>query len=186
MFAVSDIIIFAFHPDLDIGRVIIERSFGPSREKLTSLNYLTREQLNFKDYKTLLQLRDCTPSVADKKNKIAISEVFTTELKFAADYLLKWFNKKFKSNNLELSNDVKKKYEIEHPIDWSQDRYCFCNFRLEINPTTYEADEKTISYSDFIYFKERKFLRNIFSSDELAKTDSLKNLKIFHEQLLEF
>ena len=112
--------------------------------------------------------------------------MFTTELKFAADWLLKWFNKKFKSNNLELSNDVKKKYEIEHPIDWSQDRYCLCTFRLEINPTTYEADEKTISYSDFIYFKEHKFLTNIFSSDELAKTDSLKNLKIFHEQLLEF
>ena len=69
MFAVSDIIIFAFHPDLDIGRVIIERSFGPSREKLTSLNYLTREQLNFKDNKTLLQLRDCTPSVTDKKKQ---------------------------------------------------------------------------------------------------------------------
>ena len=109
MFAVSYVIISAFHPDLDIDRVIIERSSGHPREKLTSLIYLTREQLTFKDNNMLLQLRDCTLAVADKKNRIAISEMFTTELKFAADCLLKWFNKKFKSNNLQLSNNVKKK-----------------------------------------------------------------------------
>ena len=88
--------------------MIIERSFGHSEEKLLSLNYLTRQQLHFKDNTTLLQLRDCVLAVAGKKNKIAISEMFSTELKFAADCLLKWFNKKFKSNNLELSNEIKK------------------------------------------------------------------------------
>ena len=59
MFVVSYVIIFAFHPGLDIGRVIIERSFGNSEHSLTSLNYLTIDQLQYKDNKTLLQLRDC-------------------------------------------------------------------------------------------------------------------------------
>ena len=59
MFAVSYVTIFAFHPDLDIDRVIIEHSFGHSCEILTSLNSLTQEQLNFKDNKTLLKLRNC-------------------------------------------------------------------------------------------------------------------------------
>ena len=95
-FAVSYIIIFALHPDQDFDRVIIESSFGHFCENVTSLNYLTREQLDFND-KTLLHLRDCALTVADKK--IAISEMFTTELKFAGDCLPKWFNKKFKSNN---------------------------------------------------------------------------------------
>ena len=118
MLAVSYVIIFAFHPDMDIDCVVIESSLSHSREKLTSLNYLTREQLDFKDNKTVLQLRDCTLTVADKKNnKIAIFEMFTMNLNFAADCLLKWLNKKFKLNNLELSNDVKRKYEIEDPID---------------------------------------------------------------------
>ena len=108
MFAVSYVTIFAFHPDLDIDHVIIERSFGHYREKLTSLNYLTREQRGFKDNKLLLQLRDCAVAVADKKSKIEISEMFSTEFKFAADCLLKWFNKNFKSDNLELNNDIKK------------------------------------------------------------------------------
>ena len=56
--------------------------------------------------------------------------MFSTELKFAADCLLKWFNKKFKSNNLELSNEQKRKYEVNHPINWKQDRFCLFFFCL--------------------------------------------------------
>ena len=83
-----------------------------------------------------------------------------------------------------MTNDIKKKCEIEHPIDWSQESCCLCTFLLGINPTTYKADEKTLSYCDFIIFKKHIFLKNIFSSDEIAKTDSLKDLKTFHEQFV--
>ena len=45
MFIISYVIIFAFHPELDTDRVIIERSFGHSEHSLTSLIYLTIDQL---------------------------------------------------------------------------------------------------------------------------------------------
>ena len=64
--------------------------------------------MNFKNNKTLLQLRDCVLNVAQKKSKLAIAEMFTTELKFAGAGLFKWFNKKYISKNLELSNEEKK------------------------------------------------------------------------------
>ena len=54
MFAVSYVIVFTFHPELVIGKVIIESSVGHSEYNLTSLNYLTVDQLNFKNNKTLL------------------------------------------------------------------------------------------------------------------------------------
>ena len=79
MKAVSYVIIFTFHPDLDMKHIITERSFGHSIEKLTTIDYLTAEQLKYKDTTTLKQLRDCAISVANKKNKIAISEMFSTE-----------------------------------------------------------------------------------------------------------
>ena len=41
MFAVSYVIIFTFHPELEIDKVIIERSFGHPEYTLTNLNYLT-------------------------------------------------------------------------------------------------------------------------------------------------
>ena len=49
MSAVSYVIIFAFHPELQIDRVITERSFGHSQARLLSLNYLTTEQMKFKN-----------------------------------------------------------------------------------------------------------------------------------------
>ena len=103
VYAVLYVIIFAFHPKLKFNRVIIERSFRHSMVELRSLNYLTREQLTCKDDRTLLRLRDCTMNVAAKNDLMSISEMFSTELNFVADYLPRWFNKKIKSNNLELN-----------------------------------------------------------------------------------
>ena len=180
MFAVSYVITFAFHPDLHIDCIIIERSFGHSYERLVDSSYLTRKQLKFKDKTTLLQLKNCTLAAHARNSKVAISEIFTTELKFAGDCLLKWFNAKFKLNNLELSNSAKRKYKIENPIGWSRNHCCICPFPLQINATKFDADNQTMSYVDFIIFREYKFLRKIFSNVELTTTDSLKDLKTYH------
>ena len=40
--------------------------------------------------------------------------------------------------------------------------------------------------SIFIIFKEYKFLRNIFSCEELTTTDSLKNPKTYHQTFVKF
>ena len=186
MIAVSFVIIFAFHPDSEIDLIIIERSFGHSQSQLFSLNYLTTEQLKYKNLTLLKQIKDCALSVLSKKRKIAISEMFTTELKLASDCLIKWFNAKYKSQNIVISNDLRRKYEIEHPTDYSKNRCCICTFPIEINPTMYDASKDQMFYADFIIFKEHKFLRNIFSEKELSATDALKNLEIYHQKFTKF
>ena len=67
-----------------------------------------------------------------------------------------------------------------------QDCCCLCSFPVEFNPTLYQADQKTMYYADFIMFKEHKFWRNIFLSDELAKIEILKDLKTVHEKFIRF
>ena len=181
IFAVSYAIIFAFHPKLSIDRIIIERSFGHSLAQLCSLDYLTNEQLKFKDLTILKQLRHCAFLVASKNKKIAISEMFTTELKFARSCLMKWFNAKFKSQNVVLSNDIKIKYQSENPIDWRSGRCCICTFPIEINPTMSDATKNTMSYSNFVIHKEHKFLRNIFSEEELSTSVALKDFPTYHK-----
>ena len=121
--AVSYVIIFAFHPDVKIKCVIIKRSFGRSLQQLNGLSCLMRKQHTFITREQIQQLKDFEFSayVKTKKiNKTAISETFGCELKVTTNCLLKCFNVKFKSNNLELSLDAKKKREIENTIDWSR------------------------------------------------------------------
>ena len=43
-----------------------------------------------------------------------------------------------------------------------------------------------MSYINFIICKEHKFLRNIFSNDELSKTDAHKDLKTFHGKFVRY
>ena len=56
--------------------------------------------------------------------------MFSTELKFATDCVLKWFNSKYK--NSELSIERKRKCEIENPINWQSSKCQICNFPLQL------------------------------------------------------
>ena len=150
-------------------------------QKYGSLNSLASEQLKFKDITMLKQLRDCVLSVASKRNKLAISEMFTTELKFTGNCLIRWFNAKIKSENMQLSNDMRRKHEVENPIIWHTDRCCNCTFPIEINPEMSDATKDNMSYSDFVIFKEHKLLRNIFSEEELSKRTALKKIHTYHK-----
>ena len=182
MNVVSYVIILAFHPKLQLPRIIIERSFGHSLEKLCQMDYLTSEQLHYGDLITLKQLRDCALAVDKKTNVLAISEMFCTEIKFATNCVLKWYQNKYK--NLELSIESKNEFERENPIDWENGECVLCRFPLEANPTT--SQNKKMSYGDFIIKKEHMFLRNIFSKEELSKSSSINTFESFHKHFIEF
>ena len=146
---------------------------------------MTSEQLRYKDITLLKQLRDCAISVSSKKNKLAISEMFSTELKFASECLMSWFNSKFKNENLQLTNAKKRDYKIKNPVNWESDCCCICIFPLEINPTESNTPKGKMPYADFIA-KEHKFLRNIFSEDELSTSEAIKNINSFHLNFSKF
>ena len=106
--------------------------------------------------------------------------MFSTELKFASDCLLNWFYSKNKKN--ELSIHEKRDYETKNPIDWESGKCQICTFPLHVNPSdNITTDNNKMSYGDFIIQKEHKFLRNIFSEEDLQKGDAIKNLESFHE-----
>ena len=53
MFAVSCVIVFVFHPKLNLDRVIAQRSFGNSIKKLTTIDYLINDQMECIDIKSV-------------------------------------------------------------------------------------------------------------------------------------
>ena len=58
--------------------------------------------------------------------------MFTVELKFASNCLLKWFNRKFIIQNMEIDHKEKVTYEAFNPIDWKKTKCVICNFSLII------------------------------------------------------
>ena len=182
MNVVSYVIILAFHPKLNLPRLIIERSFAHSLDPLCQIDYLTSEQLQYKDMITLKQLKDCAFEVDKKNNPVAVSEMFNTEIRFATNCLLAWFYDKYKK--LELNIDFKKQYESENPIDWENGRCVLCTFPLDANPTMLKNQNMT--YGDFVIKKEHMFLRNTFSKEQLCESSAISTFESYHKHFIEF
>ena len=94
MFAVCYVIIFAFHPALNLDRIIVERNFGCSLQKLVDVNYLKCDIISFADATTMQQLKDYPIRASQKNYKQVISEIFSNEIKFVADCVMRWFKRK--------------------------------------------------------------------------------------------
>ena len=167
MFVISYVTVFASHPYLNLKRVVIERSFGHSLEELTSLSHLTREQLLYHDRETLLKLKDYAFDVHRCKSKASISHMFTTELKFASEFLLKWFTKKHMK--FELTNEENQNYKRANQLNIEKDKCHICEFPLDLKIKGINANETEMTYSDFIIISFHMLLHNIYPDDVLKK-----------------
>ena len=59
--------------------IIIQRSFAHSIGQLTSLNYLSREQITFIDQSLIKMLKDMAFEVAKRRFKNTIGQMFSIE-----------------------------------------------------------------------------------------------------------
>ena len=69
MFVVSYVMIVAFHPELKLNCIMIQRSYAHSIEQLTSLNYFTQEKIKFLDNDLIKMLNDTAFDVSKRKCK---------------------------------------------------------------------------------------------------------------------
>ena len=144
MFIVSYVVIFAFHPKLNLEHVVVQRSFGRTYKKLTIIDYLTNNQTVSINIELVKQLKDCAINVRQRKCKNAVAQMFCVEFRFVADSLLFWPNRGFKSRNLELNLDKKLLYRqkiisIETAI----------NVPTKINAKVPNVPNPEMSYTDF-------------------------------------
>ena len=161
MFVVSYCIIVAFHPDLNLPRLFIYRSYDQTINQLTSLVHFDIVQQNFFEdkeifnSKTLLQLKDAAISVVNREKTTGLAEMFNIELKFAADCLKFWFNKNKKV--LEISPEEKKNLFDTAPKNYC----CLCDFPLQSKAKN--------RWFEHVCKVEYLFLENIYTSKEMYR-----------------
>ena len=74
-----------------------------------------------------------------------------------------WFNKKTKSQHLEIDLLTKNKYEKDYSINWESDKCHICNFPLKIRPIGPDVPNNEMSYGDFfIRYEHKFFMEHIF------------------------
>ena len=186
MFAVSYVMIVAFHPELKLNRIIIQRSYAHSTEQLTSLNYFTQEQINFIDHTLLKMLKDMAFDVSKRKCKNSMGQMFCIESALVKKTILKWFNKKFKQQFVEMSPIKKLRYEKQNPVNWKTDKCVICQFPLKVEPTNFKTPDDEMSFGDFVIRYEHKFLRNIYTNEQIKDSYHLKDLESYYEIFEEY
>ena len=181
MLVVSYVMIVAFHPELKLDRIMIQRRFAHSIEQLTSLDYFTREQITYTDQSLIKMLKDMAFKFAKRRCKNSIEKMFSIESALVKKTLLKRFNQKFKRQFDKINPIQKLRYESKNPISWEKDKCVICKFPIKLEPTNFKTPDDEMSFGDFIICYEHKSLRNIYTDQQIKDSDHLKDLESYYK-----
>ena len=87
---------------------------------------------------------------------------------------------------LELDLLIEHKYKKKNPINWREDKCVICKLPLKIEATNHNTPNPKMSYGDFFIRFEHKFLRNIYSDEEIQQSPQIYTLEKHYEKYQKF
>ena len=87
MFVVSYCQIYSFHPNLNLEKIVIFRSFQQSAEEIYDFSHFRQEHVAFFDRTTFYQLKDAVSALLASQKSTSLTELFSAKLKFTIDTL---------------------------------------------------------------------------------------------------
>ena len=145
---------------------------------------MSREQLAFADRYLINMLKDYASDAFKKTCKNSLARMFSVKSALVKKTLLKWFNAKFKRKFTIINPIEKIKYERENKVDWQKSECTICKFPIKLNITNFNNPKMT--YGDYIVRFEYKFLRDIFSNEQLLSAYQIMSLENYYEFFEEF
>ena len=179
MFVVSYVMIVAFHPDLKLDKIIIQRSYVHAIEQLTSLEYFSQDQIKCINKDLAIQLKDIAFEVSKRKCKKTMGQMFCAECALVKKTLLEWFNRKPKSQYLQISPFDKFRYE-------RNDKCVICKFPLKVELTNYQTPDDEMTFGNCMVRYEHRFLRNIYTKEQINYSSDIKALQSYYETFKKF
>ena len=137
--------------------------------------------MKFINLEIIRQLKDIAIDVSKRKCKNTMAQMFCIESALVKKTLLAWFNKKYKSQFVELSSFSKMMYEKKNLINWRSDKCVICNMLLRVEPTSYLTIDEEMAYGNFIIRYEHKFIRNIYTLEQIKESHHLKTIENYYE-----
>ena len=142
--------------------------------------------MKFIDLQIVNQLKDIAIDVSNRKCKNTIGKMFCIEAAFVKKALLAWFDKKIKSQNLEIDAFSKMQYERKNRVNWKNNRCVICKIPLRVEPASFETPDDEMTFGTFIIRFEHKFIRNIYTYEEIKDSHHLETLEKYYEVYQKF
>ena len=68
-------------------------------------------------------------------------------------------------------------YERNNPVNLRDDKCVLCKMPLRVEPTNFKTPDDEMTYGDFEIRFENKFIRNIYTSEQIKESHHLETLK---------
>ena len=78
------------------------------------------------------------------------------------------------------------RYEAKNKIDWKKNKCVICKFLMKLDPTNYLTADCQMTFGDFIIRYEHKFLRSIYTAEQISQSDHIPNLQNYYEVFKEY
>ena len=137
--------------------------------------------MGFVDVIVVKQFKDAAELVSQRKCKKSLAQMFSIELYLIKHTLMSWFNRKIKSQHLHIDILTKNKYEEKNPINWMEDKCCLCKFPLKVDSMNHSTPNNQKTYGDLYIRDEHKFLRNIYSEDQIQTSPQIPTLENYYK-----
>ena len=72
---------------------------------------------------------------------------------------------------------VEMQYERNNPVNWKNDKCVVCKLSLRAEPTSFETPDYEMTYGYFIIRFEHKFIRNIYTINQIKESHHLETLE---------
>ena len=103
--------------------------------------------------------------------------MFCIECALVKKTLLDWFNKKYRTQYLEVNAFVKMQYERNNPVNWKNDKCVSCKLPLRVESTSFKTPDYEMTHGDFIVRFEHKFMRNIYAINQIKESHHPETLE---------
>ena len=125
-------------------------------------------------------LKDVAFEVSKRKSEVSLGQMFSIKSALVKKTLLKWFNAKHSKQFAKVNPFKKLIFEQNNPIKWGEDKCVICKFPLKLSPTNCDTPDNEMTLGDFMIRYEHKFLRNIYSNEQLKQSEYIQNIKNYY------
>ena len=92
---------------------------------------------------------------------------------------MRWFNQKFKPQFDKINPIKKLRYEAKSLINWEKDKCVICKFPMKLERTNFKTTDDELFLGDFVIRYEHKFLRNIYTDEQIKDSYHSKDLESY-------
>ena len=85
------------------------------------------------------------------------------------------FNAKYSKQFANTAPFKKLIFEQKNPIKWSENKCVICKFTLKRTATNSDTSDNEMTFGDFVIRYDHKFLRNIYSNEQLKQSEHIEN-----------